>query len=140
MAEYLLKDKLDDDESERLEVTSAGVAALEGRPASPPAVEALKEIGIDGIIMHTARSVHELEVCSGDLILTMTRSHMHRLPDSVRESPVRTSLLKEFVGQKGRISDPYGAGIERYRSLRDELQSIIQSVYERLSRTNFEPY
>lgn len=132
MAEYMFKDILDDEETMEIDVTSAGVAAQTGRQPSPPAVEALKETGINSIAMHSARPVNDLDFKDGDLILTMTPAHLTRLPRSVQESPIETSVLKDYVGRSGGISDPYGGDLERYRSLRAELDPIIEDLYEKI--------
>lgn len=139
MAEYLLKDLRDEKAKGPLEVTSAGVSATPGRPASQPAVEALGEIGVDGIAMHQAQHVSSLDLGKGDLLLTMTPAHLSLLPPELAEGDVRTGLLKEYVGRSGGISDPYGAGIETYRQLREELKPIISDLLEDLQRSNFEP-
>lgn len=137
MAEYLLKDMIEEEQKDLLEVTSAGVSATPGRPPSQPGVEALKEIGIDEIAMHKAQHVSNLELGEGDLILTMTPAHLSILPPELKDGPIRTELLKEYVGRSGGISDPYGAGIETYRKLRDELQPIIQDLLEQLETRGF---
>jgi protein-tyrosine-phosphatase len=137
MAEYMLGDRLEED-AEKLTITSAGVAARKGRPASQPAVEVLKEIGIDGIAMHSAQPVDDLELAEDDLLLTMTPAHLSRLPRRYKNSPLRTATLKEFTGGKGGISDPFGAPVERYRDLRKELDPLIQTVYERLKENGFD--
>lgn len=137
MAEYLLKHRMEEDQAQQLAVTSAGVSATPGRPPSQPAVEALKEIGVDDIAMHQARHVSSLELDEGDLVLTMTPAHLSILPPELKEANVRTDLLKEFVGRSGGISDPYGAGIETYRRLREELDPIIDDLLEALETKNY---
>ncbi|MFB6226775.1 MAG: low molecular weight protein arginine phosphatase [bacterium] len=139
MAEYLLRDMMSQEDKDKLEVASAGVTATRGRPPSQPAVEALSEIGIDELGMHQARPVEQVELGEGDLLLTMTRPHLNLLPPKYKEGPVETGLLKEYVGGSGNISDPYGAGIETYRDLRDDLIPILESLLERLRERDFQP-
>jgi len=133
MAEYMLKDRMSEDEQENVTVTSAGVAASPGRPPSQPAVSVLKEIGITDIAMHSARPVRELELDHGDYLLTMTRTHLSRLPNRFRERDVRISTLKGFVGNQGSISDPFGAPVDRYREVREELDPLLDGVLEKIT-------
>lgn len=130
MAEHLLKDRLGEEDD--VTVTSAGVTASTGRPPAQPGVEVLKEVGVDSLAMHTSRPVGELELDEGDLVLTMTPAHKNRLPPSITESPARVDVLKEFVGRKGGISDPFGGDVDRYRELREELGPIVDEVYQKL--------
>jgi len=58
MAEHLFRYRLKEaGVEEPPAVTSAGVAAVPGRPASPPAVQVLREAGIDTLEAHRARAV-----------------------------------------------------------------------------------
>ncbi len=138
MAEYMLRDRLEDSDRTRFQVTSAGVAARRGRPASQPAVAVLKEVGIDSIVRHSSRPAETLDLTGDDLILTMTRGHLLRLPKRFRESTIETFTLKEYVGRSGGISDPFGAPVSRYRELREELDPLIDAVYRRLKDADFE--
>lgn len=131
MAEYMLRDKVASRPVD-LEIGSAGVAATRGRPPSPPAVQVLKRRGIDEVALHRARPVSDLTVSRGDLLLTMTRSHRAQLPPSVEEAGAEVHLLKEYVGQGGSISDPYGAGVDVYEQLYRELDPLLETLAEDL--------
>ncbi len=133
MAEYMFRSMLEDRKGPDVPtVTSAGVSALPGRPASPPAVEVLKEIGIDGIEGHRARPVSSLTLGEEDYVLTMTRSHLSRMPPGRRDRAAVASVLKTFVGRSGGFSDPYGGDVERYRSLRNDLEDVLRELLDTL--------
>ena len=143
MAEYLLrhhaaKAKLD------VDVASAGVGAFPGDPAGEYAVEALGEVGIDGVEHRSKRAhLHLLE--QYDLILTMTPSHKEQLVTMAPELTGRIFLLKEFAERVKRgkdsaesvekdheISDPFGQSLDVYRRSRDEIDRAVQTVVEHL--------
>lgn len=132
MAEYMFRAMLEEEEALDPAVTSAGVSALPGRPASPPAVKVLAEAGIDGIEGHRARPVSSLNLGDQDHLLTMTRSHLSRLSSAVRERTAAAAVLKDFVGGSGGFSDPYGGDVARYRSLRNELDPVLRKLLDKL--------
>lgn len=132
MAEHLLKNRLTKDERERVGVVSAGVTASDGQPPAQPAVQVLKEEGIDSLAMHSSTPIEDLELNEGDLVLTMTPAHESQLPPGLENGGVQVEVLKEYVGRGGGISDPFGGDVNRYRQLRSELEPIIEKVYERL--------
>src|SRR6476660_2275322 len=57
-----------------IEVTSCGTAGWDGSPATPEAIQALREQGID-TSSHQARRLNRRLVEDADLILTMTSEH-----------------------------------------------------------------
>ena len=75
-------------------VSSAGTAGLEGRPATPEAVEAARERGTD-ISGHVAREVTEPMVGDADVVVTMTREQREELRAIAPAVAVFT--LKELV-------------------------------------------
>jgi protein-tyrosine phosphatase len=79
-----------------IEVLSAGTAAEPGAPASPEAVAAMAEAGVDISGHRTVRLTPEL-VRSADLILTMTRGHQRQVLQMVPEAQDKVHVLKEFV-------------------------------------------
>lgn len=132
MAEYMLRDLLREDEVD-LEVDSAGVAAVPGRPASPPAVRVLREKGILGIEGHRSQPVSSVDLEVEDYLLTMTPGHLARIPEERRKRVAVAATLKDFVGRHGGFSDPYGGDVQRYRSLRDEMEPVLHELVDRIS-------
>lgn len=133
MAEYMFRAMLEEEDAGvDPTVTSAGVSALPGRPASPPAVKVLRERGIAGIEGHRARPVSSLTLTEDDYLLTMTRSHLSRIPPAGRDRVAVASVLKDFVGRSGGFSDPYGGDVSRYRSLREDLDPVLRDLLGKL--------
>ncbi|WP_071542372.1 low molecular weight protein arginine phosphatase [Neomoorella thermoacetica] len=77
-------------------ISSAGLAAREGDPATPEAVQALAEMGLD-LSSHRARQLTAATVRDADLILTMTAEHRERILRDYPEARGKTYTLKEYV-------------------------------------------
>lgn len=116
MAEALFKEKLARHNApwaSDIVVTSAGVTAAPGEPASKNACGAMQSRGID-LSGHEARRLTVDDVRSADLILTMTRVHKRAVLALVPESAGRLFTLRELAAL---VDAP--AGLRRQR---DKLQ------------------
>jgi len=87
-----------------LEVASAGISALVGRPADPLAVALLAERGID-LSAHRARQLTPELVSKSDLILAMERRHVADVEALAPAARGRVHLLGRFGGFE--VPDPY---------------------------------
>lgn len=103
-----------------IEVTSAGLAAEDGHPASDHAIEAVEEIGLSLRDHRAARLT--IEHCDrADKIVVMSESH-------------RAVLLAAGVAADkiavagGGVPDPFGGDLSRYRDTRDALESAIAAL------------
>lgn len=124
MAEGWLKPKL---AGKGWTAESAGVAARDGQPASPEAVDAMREIGID-ISKHRSRALSKDRVDGADIILAMTDGHRRELLFRFPEAKDKMFLVKGFGLEKpGSVMDPVGLPLDVYRRTRDE---IIQALGE----------
>jgi protein-tyrosine phosphatase len=101
----------DDIERHGVVVSSAGLSAWGGGPASSGALEAMQEMGAD-LSGHESQPVTENLVSQADVILTMTAAH-------------RAAILAQFPAAGGRVAmlspdrrdvlDPVGGNLETYR-------------------------
>ena len=132
MAEYLLRDMLQGEELEFVEVHSAGVAARGGQPATGHVREILKAEGIDEITNHRSRGIMDLDISAEDLILTMTPGHKEQLKRYF-PSPYNIYTLHEYLGEEGQVSDPYGGDEELYRETFRQLQELIESLVQEIA-------
>lgn len=103
MAEPMLRRLLDERGIREVEVHSAGLAAVEGAPASPQAIEVMKEEGLD-LSGHRAHRLTAREVAAADLILTMTSEHKRTLLQQYPEASGRVFVLREYA--EGKELDP----------------------------------
>jgi protein-tyrosine phosphatase len=136
MAEGLLKHKLADhigcsvDELDRhgFEVRSAGTFAGEGAPATPEAVRAMADRGID-ISDHQSSPVHPEVLESAAIVLAMTRSHQQQLEAVMPDSSSRCHLV---CGDED-VPDPIGGTSEVYSACLEQIaQGLDQQLRENI--------
>lgn len=87
-----------------LDVASAGISALVGRPADPMAVALMEEQGID-ISKHRARQLTAGLVAAADLVLVMELRHVADVEAIATAARGRIHLLGRFGGFEA--PDPY---------------------------------
>ena len=106
---------------------SAGVGAWGGSPATPEAVEAMREIGVD-LSKHRSRALTRAMVAGAEIVLAMTEGHRKEIARRFPEAEKKTFLVHGFgLGEAGDVADPVGYSVEVYRRTRDEL---IQALGE----------
>ncbi len=98
------------------EVLSGGLAGIDGAPASPQAVEAMAEIGVD-ISGHRSHQVQAEELLAADKIYVMTQQHKSMIAGVLPQIAERITVAG--------ISDPFGQPVERYRQCRDALTAFF---------------
>jgi len=127
MAEGLLKHLLGPDCG--WEISSAGVSAADGWPASRNAVLAAELLGID-LSGHLSRRLTPAMVREADLIVTMTVDHRDAVLAMVPESEGKVFLLKSFgIAQcAADIFDPVGQGVDVYCRVRDEIDAALPDL------------
>ncbi len=85
-------------------VSSAGIAALVGRPADPVAVELLAERGID-LSAHRARQLTPEMIRSADLVLVMEAAQQQEIERLSKAARGRVHRLGRFGDFE--VEDPY---------------------------------
>jgi len=115
---------------EKIEVITAGTHPIPGDAASPGALEAMREIGVD-ISDHQAQPVTEEMLEAADLVLTMTGAHRDYLTRMYGEND-RIFSLYEFLGLNGDVLDPFGGDTDTYRACRDELRQLMEMLVDKL--------
>ena len=137
MAQGLLQQRLKQLESrlrEPVEVTSAGIAALEGMSPTKDTLRLLQRESID-LSGHMARLLTDEMIRDATLILVM---ESHHLEEIVRRAPVarsKTHLLKSYGlpnAQGGElslnVSDPIGRPAEVYESCFVMIREAVERV------------
>lgn len=130
MAEGLLKtllaEQLGCDPSELEErgykITSAGTAAIDGAPATPEAVRAMKEKGIE-ISGHQSSALTAEMVRQSQTILTMTEAHSQTVERMNTDHRANCHL----VGGDGNIQDPIGSSLDVYLACRDQIEAGLRA-------------
>lgn len=121
MAEGIMKHIIDKRGLD-IEISSAGISAVDGQSASKNTVLALKEMSID-ISCHKSRQVSKEMLDKADLILTMTSQH-------------KEILLRSFKGLEDKIysfniQDPYGGNYDIYKACSEEIKKEILKILDR---------
>lgn len=140
MAEALFKEMIKNQYPDKLKdvkVVSAGVAARDGDQASPNAIRAMEELGID-LTFHSATQLTEELIHKADLILTMTQRHRDMVlimnPGARGKVYTLIEYTNEGQGNKGDldIQDPFGGPIEVYRQSAAQIQKALKVLMEKL--------
>jgi len=111
------------------EISSAGIHASNGLPASTGAVTALRDQGLD-ISAHRSRRLTPSLVRGADLIVTMTGGHRDAVLSIDPQSEGKVFLLKSFgIAQcAADIYDPVGEALDVYRRVRDEIDAALPDL------------
>ena len=104
---------------------SAGVAGWGGGCASSEAVAVMREIGID-ISSHRNRALSRALVNEAAIILAMTDGHRREIERHFPEAAAKVRLVKSFGATPAEdVADPFGASVDAYRHVRDELVQAL---------------
>ena len=117
---------------EDVEVASAGTSAWPGSPASEEVPAVLAELDVE-LGDHRASPLTPEAVEWADRILVMSLRHraaVEALGGGDKAALVTAYLEGEEASQP--VLDPIGAGIETYRSTRDQLHRAVKALLDRL--------
>lgn len=133
MAEGLLKAALKNKSG--IDVSSAGISAFAGMPATTNTLVLLSKHGNIDMSGHRARMLTPDMLKSADLILPMERAHEERIKALVPSVKNRVFLLKEFAKIKDGnmdVKDPIGGSLEVYMNIfyviRDAVERIAKAI------------
>jgi len=113
------------------EVSSAGVSAWGGQPASRHAVAVMEECGL-GLHKHNSTLVTTALLNSATVVLTMTRSHRAMLLSDYPAAKDKIYTLAEYAGDSVDIADPFGGDQEEYRICATQLRKLLRIVADKL--------
>lgn len=122
-----------------LEVASAGVAAIDGMPASTHSITAAQALKLD-LKGHQSQALSAGLLERAYAIFGMTQSHVDILQASFPGLGQHVYRLREFLPQEsGReIPDPYGQNLTAYQnclsSMHAAIPSVIGFLQERLAK------
>ena len=119
-------------------VSSVGVYAADGAPASSQSVAAAARRGAD-LTGHRSRPVGPAALEGADLVLTMTSAQLGALrTEHGRE--LNAALVTEFLPPDhdrhgDSVADPFGGGEDEYEEVARLLEECIGHVLDRLSES-----
>ena len=118
MAEVIARDLLRD--TPGAEVASAGVSALDGGPATPPAVAAAAELGLE-LADHRSQPVTAVSVDRADHVWTMTGAHLDLLLARFPEAAGKAETLDPDAD----VADPIGGSLGDYRVTAEQIKTAL---------------
>jgi len=118
---------------EEVLVASAGIAAVEGEPASREAIQALAEMGID-LSGHRAAVLTAEALAQADLVLTMTAWHCRYVQELHPDEAHKVFTLADYAQVEGDIPDPIGQPLQTYRDTALRLKDLISKALDRLEK------
>jgi protein-tyrosine-phosphatase len=128
MAAEYLRDRAGRSGLSHLVVDSAGTLDIRGAPASPEAVAALRELGLE-LSRHRSKGVREADLRTSDLVVVMGHDHLEALSAAFSSRGGKRVLLRAFergaepARDAPELADPIGRPIEQYREC---LQTIVR--------------
>lgn len=140
MAEALMRAKLAPGSRGGILVSSAGVMAGEGMPATSFSVKVLDKRGVD-LRPHRSRRLTPEMVERADLVLALEEDHRRGVLGLVPSASDKTHVLSEFAagthrGDRMAIHDPVGGSLEIYeetcRRIDEHLDRALPEVLERI--------
>ena len=133
MAEVIARQALAKRGWRHVEVDSAGTSAAWDVPASPGALQAVADVGLD-LSTHRSQPLTAKLVAKADIILVMTPNHVDAV-EALGEG-TKVSLISEFMegpdaGQP--IDDPVAGPFEKYVEARDRIARAVDGLLNRLA-------
>ncbi|OQX94802.1 hypothetical protein B6I21_08745 [candidate division KSB1 bacterium 4572_119] len=147
MAEGLLKKKLFKEFGNLVTISSAGTLNLVGRPATPNAISAAKEKGVD-ITRHQSKSISEENLQKSDIVLVMTEHHKKFIRNHYPQFSESVFLITEFNHENKKdnfvdVPDPIGEGLTYYRKVINQIEREIDRILPKiksLSKTKLKQF
>jgi len=116
-------------------IESDGVAAVEGAPASPNAIEASREFGAS-IERHVSRQVDRELLDEADVMYGMTGYHLDRMEAMAPEASEKLRLLD--AGGKD-VADPIGSPLGVYRECARTIYEAVQRRADEIAESAARP-
>lgn len=121
-AEYVLKQKL---VGKNVSVSSAGLTALEGKPADAMAQQIALAHGVD-LSAHQGRQLTSALVAQNAVILVMEERHLQDLCARYPQARGKTFLLGKWLGDK-EVPDPYKQSREAFEHVYQLVESAASA-------------
>ena len=132
LAEGIAKKLFPDDLLKKVEISSAGSSAVDGLPASSPAIEVAGTHSID-LSNHRSTLLSRTLVKEVDLIITMGSKHRETVGIIEPSALDYTYLLTEFCDVEcGDIPDPIGLGADEYEKTYQQLKKCILQLRDKI--------
>ena len=135
VAEYILRERVQEGGIPHVEVSSAGVMGLEGSEACTNAQLVAKANGLDLSFFRGRRLSSEI-VNQADLLIVMEKSQARAIKRNWPTQAGKVVVLKSF-GPKapgGEVADPIGRGLDFFESCYEELDVEVNRILPEIER------
>ena len=117
-------------------VVSAGTLNIQGNPAAPHAITAMRELGLS-IEHHRSQGASLLLLRAADHIVVMSPHHEQDILARDPKLAPKIRRLWEYCQPPGRldeIADPVGMELAAFHACRDDIKSCLASWIDRMKR------
>ena len=128
MAEVIFRSM---DTSGRFESSSRGIVVLFSEPSNPKAEMVLENHNLF-LKDHVSKPLKQADITDETLILTMTEAQKKQIQENFEHTD-HIFTIKEYVGEFGDVTDPYGKTLVDYEECYVELARLVKKTVYRLS-------
>ena len=118
--------------NQELAVTSRGLVVLFPEPPNPKAVIVMNNHNLS-VEEHTASQLTEEDFDEHTILLTMSEKQKNKVLDEFGEME-NVSTLKEFIGEAGDVTEPFGGSLIEYENCYVELATLIKKLVYKLNQ------
>jgi protein-tyrosine phosphatase len=132
MAHGLLREMARREGLDYMNVTSAGVATMDGYDASANAISVAAADGLDISDVHSRQLISDY-LREADVVLAMAFDHYDRLKTLYPEDGDKVYLLRGFPNRtanpKLSVADPIGRDLDEYRKIYSEIKQELERIW-----------
>lgn len=114
-----------------IKVISRGLVVLFPEPSNPKAETVLKSHNLE-LMGHISKQLKASDIDENTLILTMTEKQKQNIMEMFAYSD-NVYTIKEFVGENGDVTDPYGGTLIDYEECYVELARLVKKTVYKLN-------
>jgi len=114
-----------------IKVISGGLVVLFSEPSNPKAEVVLKSHNLE-LEGHVSKSLKQSDIDENTLILTMTEKQKMNVIETFKYTD-NVYTIKEFVGETGDVTDPYGGTLLDYEECYVELARLVKKTVCKLN-------
>jgi protein-tyrosine-phosphatase len=114
-----------------IKVASRGFVVLFPEPSNPKAETVLKNHNME-LEGHVSKQLKAADIDENTLILTMTEKQKNNVIEMFQYSD-NVYTIKEFVGESGDVTDPYGGTLIDYEECYVELARLVKKTVYKLN-------
>lgn len=119
-------------EEKRIPVTSRGLVVLFSEPVNPKAVAVLAQNHLK-LPRETTRGLAKEDLTADTMIVTMNEKEK-RMVEEMFPGVLNLYQLRDFAGEGGEVTEPYGGSVEDYETVYEHLDLTVKLMSEKIWR------